>query len=345
MRTLIIHQHNLLTTHKNMTNSLSTKSNKHLSILTASLISALLLNSCQMVDSYFPPDSPKEVSYVAVENNSGRIIYSSESVTRRPIGMLTNVATAVVVFDWIERSNISASRLITAPPEIAKWPRTNLLGLKPGDKISIRDALYSTLLWEDSACAITLAYACGYQLSSSQPKQAFLNQMNKLASSLGMDDTNFTDVHGAASSYSTARDLAILAMYAHQKSALQLIASQKTNICTVISNAGNRTVEAVNSNKLLSLRSDVDGVKVALSQKAGGCAIVTSRIPSLKLPHGADGKMITYPRRMSIVVLGTSANGRYDIINKFLRDGWKEWQSWLEYQGTYDETRFLQLPK
>ncbi len=314
-------------------------------LLGSALLGSAILSSCKSMDAYFPPSAPNTVSYVAVENNSGRIIYSSNSTTRRPIGMLTNVATAIVVLDWLESRNIAPSELITVPYEVQKWPNTNLLGLRPGDKLSIRDALYSSLLWEDSASALTLAYACGSQLSTGQPKDAFVAQMNRLAHNLGMKDTNFLDAHGAASSYSTARDLAILAMYAHQKPAFQLISSQKTNICTVVSKGVSRQVEAINSNKLLSQRSDVDGIKVALSQKAGGCAMITSRIPSLKLPHGSEGSMVTYPRRMSIVLLGSSADGRYDAINKFLRDGWGEWQAWLENQGTYDPTRFLQIPQ
>ncbi len=315
------------------------------------LLCGLTLSSCQLVDEFMPPAPTNQVSYVAVENNSGRIIYSANSVARRPIGMLTNVATAAVVFDWIASKNIPADQLINIPQEVTQWPQTNLLKLKPGDQITIRDALYSTLLWEDSGSAIALAYACGYQLNHSQPKQAFLAQMNRLASNLGMTQTNFMDVHGAASSYSTARDLALLSMYAHQKPSFQLMATQRQNVCTIRSPYGTRSVTAVNSNKLLGQRSDVDGIKAALSVKAGGCLIATARRPSIKLPLGPEGTVQTLPRRMSVVILGATREGRYSMASRFLNDGWKEWQSWVEYQSSLgaqapqDTTRFLRLPR
>ncbi len=323
--------------------------------IAAGLLAVLSLNSCQLIDEFAPPAPSPHISYVAVENNTGRIIYSANSVARRPIGMLANVATAAVVLDWIATSNISPDRRINIPQEVLQWPETNRLSLQPGDQISLRDALYSTLLWDDSASAIALAYACGYQLNPSQPKQAFLEQMNRLAGNLGMSQTNFMEVHGAASSYSTARDLALLAMYAHQKPVFQLMSTQKENVCTVYTSSGARRVTAYNTNKLLRERSDVDGIKAARSQHAGSCLIATARRSSIKLPTGPGGEMQTHPRRMSVVVLGSSTpEERYDLTRKFLTNGWSVWQTWVEQQSALrnqgqpvqqDESRFLRLPK
>ncbi len=310
------------------------------------LLAVLSLSSCKFFGDIFPPPQQTKPSYVAVENNSGRIIYSNNSVGERPIGMLTNVMTAAVAVDWIRSQNIDASSLLSVPNEVLKWPHTNLLQLRPGDKISVRDALYSALLSDDSGSAITLAYACGSTLNPSNPSGAFLEEMRNLATNLGMKQTSFRDVHGANTSYSTARDLALLAIYAHQNPAFQLIAAQKQNVCTVYNADGtSRQITVKNSNRLLQERQDVDGIKVALSKKAGACLMITSRRPSIRRPYGRDGEMLTYPQSMSIIILGTTPEQRYVWASKFLNEGWSEWEKWLQNQLPYDATRFISIPK
>ncbi len=316
--------------------------------LVFALFLSLSLSSCTTLREsiYAAMDgSSKKPSYIAIESNSGRVLYSYNAQGRRSIGMLTNVATAAVIVDWMESKNIDPNRLLDVPAEATTWQKTNLLNLQPGDRISIRDALYSILMWEDSASAMTLAYHCGMSIRRADPIEAFVGQMNQLARHLRMSQTYFVGPHGGLGSHSTARDLAVLSMYVQQKPSFQLMASQKSANCTIHqSNNTTRQATALNSNRLLHTRKDVDGIKAALSVDAGACLIASARRPSVKRPDPKTGETLTYPQSMIIVVLGMNPNSRYQAAESFLKDGWEVWEQWRKTSSVAEPQQFVTLP-
>ena len=93
----------------------------------------LLMSSCAVVLSMFgtscsefdptpTPPTERAPSYLAVETYSGRILHTGNPNERRPIGMLANIATALVVLDWVDARNVNMDREITVPAEACKWP-------------------------------------------------------------------------------------------------------------------------------------------------------------------------------------------------------------------------------
>lgn len=306
---------------------------------------ALFMSSCSQNALLLPHQT--EPSYVAVEMFSGRVLYSQNANVRRPIGMLANVATAVVVHDWMKSQGVSLNKMVTVPAAATKWARTNLLKLQPGDTISLRDALYATLMLDDSACATTLAYACGSSLNSSNPESAFVNQMNLMAKRLGMNSTYFKGSNGAVITQSSARDMALLAMYAISDEDGQLLAISgcRTATVTVNSAGGSRAQVIYNTNKLLGSSEQVDGLKAGTSRTAGSCLIVTSRRSSVKLTNPSTGQPATYAQRMIVVMLGMpNSSARYSTAAQFLRDGWSAWEQWLPTQDMKDPSQFITLP-
>ena len=302
-----------------------------------------LLTSCSS-QSILTPEKTTP-SYVALEVNSGRVLYSSNSNIKRPIGMLTNLATAVVVMDWVKAHQVNMNQLITVPAGAVVWQRTNLLRLRAGDRISVRDALYSALMWDDSACATTLAYACGFSLSRSNPEGAFIAQMNNLARRLGMTSTVFKGTNGAVITQSSARDMALLGMYAINDTDLMAITAQTGCIVTIHSPYGDRRQTIRNNNKLLSGSGHVDGLKVGQSRSAGSCLMVTARRASVKRINPMTGKEATFAQRLLVVMLGMpSSASRYQETARFLRDGWNAWDAWLPTNDYKDRTKFIILP-
>ena len=303
-----------------------------------------LLTSCSHPEIITPEKTTP--SYVAMEVNSGRVLYSSNSNLKRPIGMLTNLATAVVVMDWVKAYQVDMNRLITVPAGAVVWHRTNLLRLRAGDSISVRDALYSALMWDDSACATTLAYACGSNLSTSNPEGAFIAQMNNLARKLGMTSTVFKGTNGAVITQSSARDMALLGIYATNDTDLLAITAQTGCIVTIHSASGTRRQTIRNNNKLLSGSGHVDGLKVGQSRSAGSCLMVTARRASVKRINPSTGKEATFAQRLLVVMLGMpSSNTRYKEAARFLRDGWNAWDAWLPTNDYLDRTKFIILPE
>ncbi len=309
--------------------------------LLAVAVSSVLLNACT---GYVTPDQTTP-SYVALEVYSGRILYSSNANERRPIGMLSNLATATVVLDWVRAHNVDLNRMITVPQEAVRWQRTNLLKLRPGESLTLRDALYSALLWDDSACATTAAFACGQVLSESDPEGAFISELNKLALRLGMTSTRFKGSNGAVITQSTARDMALLGMYALTKPEMLAITSQRYVTANIYSPQGVRTAAIRNNNRLLPAADNVDGLKVARSRSAGSCLMVTSSRASVKRTNPTNGQPGTYGQRLLIVMLGMPDGSVRDrTAAKFLSNGWDAWDAWLPTNDYQDRSKFIILP-
>lgn len=305
-------------------------------------IGGLLTSAC--APQILTPDKTTP-SYVTLEMYSGRVLYSSNANIRRPIGMLTNVATAVVVLDWVRAQNVDLNTMIEVPAEALRWQRTNLLKLRAGDRLSLRDALYSALLWDDSACATAAAIACGKTLSKSDPEDAFITEMNKLALRLGMTSTTFKGTNGAVITQSSARDMALLGMYALLDTNLRNITSQHYVTANIYTRAGVRTQVIRNNNRLLNRKQNVDGIKVAQSRSAGSCLMVSSSRASVKRTNPTTGQPGTYGQRLLVVMLGMPSSGaRYGTADKFLANGWDAWDRWLPSNDYQDHSKFITLP-
>lgn len=303
-----------------------------------------LLSSCTQMFSG-PTAADMKPSYLAMETNSGRILYAANPNERRPIGMLANIATAVVVLDWVNTSNVSMETQLTVPESACQWPTTNLLHLRPGDRLSLRDALHSAIMWDDSACAATLAHACGSTLSSMDSDTAFVAQMNRMAAAIGMNATRFKGSHGAIVSLASTRDLALLGMYAIEKPQFKGISSKKSHTATITNAYGQvRTAVITNSNRLLAY-DNVDGVRAARSRSAGCCIIATSTRTSVKMTDPRTGKPATYGQRLLVVVAGApTSEQRYKTATNLLRDSWSTWEDWQRSNDFSNHAQFIILP-
>ncbi len=304
---------------------------------------AALSSSCTQQTA---PTTPAQPSYVAMETFSGRVLYASNPDVRRPIGMLANIATAVVVLDWVATQNVPLDTLLTVPETAVQWPRTNIMKLQPGEQISLRDALHSTIMWDDSASAATLANACGQTLSSSDPEGAFISQLNNLASTLRMHATRFKGTNGSVVSNSSAKDMSLLCMYAIEKPTFQSISAKTSHLATIASPTGAvRQVTISNSNRMLGT-SGVDGVRAARSASAGSCLAASAKRPSVKLINPNTGKQATYPQRLLIVILGMqNPEARYKLASDFMRDGWAAWEAWQQTNDYTELSKFITLPQ
>ena len=310
------------------------------------LIATLLLSvsglvSCEHTDNIKPPQE-RQPSYLAMETYSGRILYTGNPNERRPIGMLANIATAVVVIDWMDKKKISMDTMLTVPASACLWPKTNLMKLAPGDRISLRDALHSAIMWDDSACAVTLAHACGRTINPEKPEIAFVDQMNLMGRTIGMKSTHFKGASGSVVTHSDTYDMAKLGIYAMLKPIFRNICNKRSYVAKV---NNSRTVTIVNSNSMLG-EASVDGVRAARSATAGACLVASAQRASVKLMNPRSGREDTYPQRLLFVILGAhTSQSRYKVASLLLRDCWKAWEDWQKADDFSDPSKFIILSR
>lgn len=290
-------------------------------------------------------------SSIIVEAHSGKILAASAPEQRRPVASLTKIATAMVVLDWAQSSQTDLASLATVPPSAAALAGVNPLGLVPGDRISLRDALYSALLGSDNVAALTLANHVGYSLlalrgESGDPERAFVVEMNRLAAALGMRSTRFVNPHGLEFprqvGYSTAGDIARLSIYAMRNPGFAFFVRQEERRVSFQTASGPKSFRVINTNQLIKDKS-VIGIKTGSTAAAGEClATCAERTPIVRdLPTGQ--KSVT-PRRIIVVVLNSP--DRFGRTRGFLNHGFALFDQWVAAGSPVPEGArdFLRVP-
>jgi D-alanyl-D-alanine carboxypeptidase (penicillin-binding protein 5/6) len=276
---------------------------------------------------------PGAESFIVVEAHSGRVVGRQSENKRRPVASLTKVATAMVALDWAALTKADLGQLAVVPFSATVLGGANPMGLRPGDQITLRNALYSALLGSDNVAAQTIAHHIGFAIQEvrgqpGDPVAIFVGEMNRLAAGLGMRRTKFANPHGLDTrerGMSTAEDMARLCIYATRDPGFRFYVKQ-TSRAIEIERAGQKIPFSVkNTNKLLG-QMDINGIKTGMTQLAGQCLAVNSERPNLvlRLP---DGRSQLTGRRLICVVLGSS--DRFGQAGGLVEQGWMNYDRWM----------------
>ncbi len=203
------------------------------------------------------------VSSIMIDANSGEILASSAADTLRYPASLTKVMTLYITFDAIEKGLIKFDDLLPVSRTAANRSPSKL-GLRPGEKISVRDAVMAVIVKSANDCATVLAEGLGYSEAN------FAKTMTKVAHELGMKNTTFKNASGLPNKAqkTTARDMALLgaAMYHHFPQYYKLFATKKFTY-------KGKTIYT--HNHLLKTFEGADGMKTGYTA-ASGYNIMTS---------------------------------------------------------------------
>ena len=282
---------------------------------------------------------------MVLEAYSGKVLVASNASAKRPIASLTKIATGAVAVDWAIAAGVDIGSLqITVPQTVTLVGGPNPMNLQPGDRISMRDALYSALLGSDNLAALTVADHVGRALTTSRGKKAdplaeFVEEMNRLAKSLGMTQTRFANPHGlerpGTKAYSTAADVARLSVYAMRRNAFSFIVRQPERQIKVAGATGNRSYHIRNTNELIG-EPGVLGVKTGTTAAAGPClSVCMERDPLVR--NKPDGSKGATPRRLIVVLLNSP--DRFTRARSLIRQGWAVYDPWLEADAPVQDKR------
>lgn len=165
----------------------------------------------------------------------------------------TKIITALVAYD------------VYKPEDIITVKRTiydgQIMGLNIGEKITVENLLYGTLVYSGNDAAYVLADNYGYD--------KFINLMNKKAKEIKMADSHFTNPDGLDenSQYSTPFDLALAARNLLKNPYLAKIVSTKE---ITISDVDFKYFHKLsNVNILLGEIAGIGGLKTGYTEEAG----------------------------------------------------------------------------
>jgi D-alanyl-D-alanine carboxypeptidase len=198
---------------------------------------------------------------VVVDAETGAVLYERSSHAELAPASLTKMATALVA---VERAALDRSVRITHPYAVTPI----LIGLEPGDTLSLEAVLYGLMLNSGNDAALAIAETVG-----DGSTERFVGWMNDLVRRLGLNQTRFKNPHGLDQEghVSSAYDMAIIGRAYMRHPALARIAGQRRHELD-----GPPRWVFLNRNPLLGTYAGLDGIKTGFDDLAGPCLVATA---------------------------------------------------------------------
>lgn len=274
-------------------------------------------------------------SSIVVDAESGVVLFSKDSDSKRQVASLTKVATAVVVLNWLDENEVSWDVEIAVSSEAVSGG-VNPLEMRSGDRLSLQAALYAAMMASDNTSAYAVAEFIGGRMrdgtSGHEAVQVFVQAMNREVKALGLENTRFVNPHGLDEGddlgMSTAADMALLAIGALEHPKFLSLCSLEEVEIELKRGEESELKPVRNTNDLVGSRG-IDGIKTGTTRRSGPCLMATA-----VAGDGNAGRLVT-------VVLNAEDRFRETVL--LLNSGWEE-RSRLESAGDPVTNRRLLSP-
>lgn len=209
----------------------------------------------------YPLPALSAQAIMLVNLNTGEIIYARNEHERRAPGSLIKMITAMVA---LERGKLDQEIIITQQ-DVRVY---SAVGVSNGEKLTLRDLLFTMLIPSDNVAARAIARELG-----DGNMRTFVGYMNDMVARLGLQNTHCANPSGLdhKDGYSSAYDIAILARQAMMYPVFADIVRRYEAY------AGGRWLES--TNKLLNTYPGMVGVKTGTTDLAGECLVTVVRRP------------------------------------------------------------------
>jgi D-alanyl-D-alanine carboxypeptidase len=229
-------------------------------VFTSTALASSSSSEARQARAFAPP--PIRASAAVVMNAAnGAILEAKNPHLRLPMASTTKVMTALLA---LQLGHLTDRIMVPKAAFNYEWDAT-VMGLHPGQVVTLQDLLYGVLLPSGADAANTIAIHYG----GSESK--FVAMMNHEAQLLGLHDTHYVDDTGLSSQnhYTSAYDLAVLGQYVSYLPDFVKITSTKTY-------KWNGHV-LQNINHVLFWYPGVDGLKPGYTNEAGLCQLIDVR--------------------------------------------------------------------
>lgn len=213
-----------------------------------------------------PPPSVEAGAALVGNGASGVVLHAEHQAQRRAMASITKIMTALVVLEHTRPDDVVT---VGGPaPTIGE----SSIGLRRGEKLTVRELMTAMLVYSANDAAYALAYHVG---QGSVPR--FVAMMNAKARALGLDETHFVRPDGldAFGHYSSARDIFRLARVAMREPLFRQLVRIRT---ATVSGEDIR-----NRNDLLFSYAGTIGIKTGHTSDAGWSEVAAARRDGLTI--------------------------------------------------------------
>ncbi len=261
------------------------------------LVCASAAFACSLALARTPPETAFRrtpyVGAIAVDAATGRVLFERNAdVVARPASV-TKLMTLLLCIEDMHALKYDPTTRVTASVRCSR-EKPSVVGLKPGQSMTVDDLLMSIMVKSANDAAVLLAENSTAKRAGREIQpgdlQAFVMRMNSKAKELGMKNTHYETPNGYPPppgskrpfDTSTCRDLVKLARAVLRYP--EVFRFTKTKLCTVTDGAGN-PLKMVNHNNILVKdkqkilnekgESEVDGLKTGYIDAGGSSIILT----------------------------------------------------------------------
>ena len=193
-----------------------------------------------------------------MEQSTGTILYEHNSHEKLRPASVTKVMTILLIMEALDNGIISLDDNVSCSEEASSMGGSQIW-LDPSETLTVNEMLKAICVVSANDCCVAMAE----HLSGSQ--ELFVEQMNKRAKELGMNDTTFKNCHGLDEDghVTSAHDIAIMSRE------LMVNHPSITNYTTIwMDSLRNGESELVNTNKLLRNYEGCTGLKTGSTSTA-----------------------------------------------------------------------------
>lgn len=253
--------------------------------------------------------------YIVYDRISKSMIIGKNEDIKSAMASTTKIMTTIVI---LEKADLNEKVTVSAK---AGGTGGSRLGLKRGDKASVRDLLYGLMLRSGNDAAVALAEHVGGSV------KGFAELMNEKAIELGLTNTHFVTPHGLddANHYTTALELAKLTDYAMDNETFAKIVGTKSTTIYI----NNQPRQINNTNELLGVLNGVVGVKTGFTNNAGRCLVTETKrnnMDIITIVLGADTKKDRTKDSVNLIEYTFSKYKMYNLEEQIIEE-FNKWKN------------------
>ena len=222
-------------------------------------------------------------SWILMDAATGTVLENGNEHEKLAPASVTKVMTLLLIMEAIDSGRIGWGDTVTAS-ETAAAKGGSQVFLKAGETMSVEDMVKSIAVSSANDCACAMAE----HLAGSE--DAFVEQMNKRARELGMNDTNFVNCTGldddpdAKDHRTSAHDIAVMS-----RELLTRHPDIKKYTTIWMDSIRNGTFGLSNTNKLVRFYPGCTGLKTGFTSGAGYCLSASAERDDMELIAVAMG--------------------------------------------------------
>ena len=218
-------------------------------------------------------------SSILIDQDTGRVLYGKNPDEKRPLASLSKMMTFLIAIEAIKNNEVNPQDIIVVDKDIAKV-RGSSYKLKEGEKVPLIELMKGLMIVSGNDAAVAISKHIG------KSEEKFVERMNKRAKEIGMTNTSFVNCNGLPiyslsdpkkqpkENISTARDIAKLGKFMMDNYEKEVTAITDMQTYTY----SKRGFCKNNTNGLLSIIPEVDGIKTGYTGNAGYCLAFSMKI-------------------------------------------------------------------